>query len=247
VTPAVHRLVTIAACAACALVMPARRVSPQASQGDVAALEARLRDDVASLRRAAAELAPDAGTSRLRAPDPAVVSRHAAAEARVRADIERLLEAGGAGRAAVRRAGRAPDAHELVRRGAVRAALADGDAAAALAAVETLAGAAPRDTQLLRWRAEALDALGLAEPARAARQARWELAPEDPDAWRDLVAAHVQAGTLAQLRAGVERLRLLYPQSRVLREREIEVLHRLGRLDEAARVAADSAGGSSDA
>jgi hypothetical protein len=37
-------------------------------------------------------------------------------------------------------------------------------------------------------------------------------------------------------------LRLLYPDSRVVREQEIEVLHRLGRRDEAARLAADTTG-----
>jgi hypothetical protein len=38
----------------------------------------------------------------------------------------------------------------------------------------------------------------------------------------------------------VGRLRLLHPDSRVVWEREVEILHRLGRRDEAAKVSSDS-------
>ena len=112
----------------------------------------------------------------------------------------------------------------------MRAAFRAADATDALASVTRLGEAAPRDTQLLRWRAEAL----------RTRQARFELAPDDRSGWSELLAAHEAAGSLPKLRESLGRLRLLRPDSRIVWEHEIEVLHRLGRLDEAARISSDS-------
>ena len=131
---------------------------------------------------------------------------------------------------------------DQVRRAEVRAAFLARDAADALQLVERMQAAAPRDTQALRWRAEALDSLARPADALRTRQARFELAPEDEDGWRALLRAHEAAGTLPRLRDSLARLRIVYPDSRAVREHEIEVLHRLGRRDEALRLMADTLG-----
>lgn len=199
-----------------------------------------LRGELSRLLRAERDLMPTSGESTLRPADDLVLERRDDARARVIAALDTLLAAGDPGRRAIRTlAGEWPGA-ELVRRAEVRAAFRAGDAADALRTIEGLAVAAPRDTQLLRWRAQALGSVGRSAEALRALQARFELAPEDEANWRSVLAAHEAAGSLAQLRTSLGRLRLLYPDSRAVREHEIEILHRLGRLDEAARLTADS-------
>lgn len=199
-----------------------------------------LRTALADLARADRELTPSEGASTLRAADDAVLERRAVARVRIARGLDSLLIAGPGGRAALRSLAADWPGADQVRRAEVRAAFRAGDASDALMSVNRLAATAPRDTQLVRWRADALELLQRPAEALRARQARFELAPEDPLAWRALLAAHLAAGSLPALRTSLSRLRLLYPESRSVWEHEIEVLHRLGRRDEAARVSMDS-------
>lgn len=201
-----------------------------------------VRAALVDLARADRELLPNEGMSTLRPAEDETLDRRARARVRVVAGLDTLLAAGAPGRAAIRLLAIDWPGVDLVRRAEIRAAFRAGDATEALAATTRMALVAPRDTQLLGWRADALETLGRRGEALRARQARFELAPDDADGWRALLAAHAAAGTLPRLRESLARLRLLYPESRAVREHEIEVLHRLGRTDEAARLAADSTG-----
>jgi tetratricopeptide (TPR) repeat protein len=188
------------------------------------------------------DLLPTEGASSLRAADDAALERRAVARARIAAGLDSLLDAGVSGREAIRALAVDWPGADQVQRAVVRAAFRAGDARDALSEVERLALVVPRDTQLLRWRAQALDTLDRRPEALRARQARFELAPDDVAAWPALLAAHEAAGSLPRLRASLGRMRLLYPDSEAVREHEIEVLHRLGRREEAARLSADTTG-----
>ena len=227
----------------------AQAAAPRAGQAVGAAVDPALAPTMAALRealdalvRADRALMPAEGTSTLRGADEAALDRRARARARVLAGLDTLLAEGARGRTALRALAADWPGVDLVRRAEVRAAFLAGDAPDALVLVDRLAPLAPRDTQYLRWRADALDALGRRDEALRSRQARFELVPEEEDGWRALLRAHEAAGTLPRLRESLGRLRLLYPDSRAVREHEIEVLHRLGRRDEAARLAADTTG-----
>ena len=215
---------------------------PVAADSALAPIVRDLRAALGELARADRELQPSEGMSTLRAADDAVLERRAVARARIAAGLDSLLAKGAPGRVAIKRLAADWSGADQVQRADVRAALGAGDAADALASVDRLSSAAPRDTQLLSWRVEALEALGHPAEALRARQARFEIAPNDIGAWRPLLAAHEAAGSLPRLRESLGRLRLLFPDSRIVREHEIEVLHRLGRLEEAARIAADTSG-----
>jgi len=208
----------------------------------VASIAADVRAGLVEMARADRDLLPSDGESTLRPAEDEALDRRARARVRVATGLESLLAAGAPGRAAIRTlATDWPDA-DLVRRAEIRAAFRAGDAADALASTTRMAVSAPRDTQLLGWRADALESLGRAGEALRARQARYELAPDDAEGWRALLAAHAAAGTLPRLRESLARMRLLYPTSRAVREHEIELLRRLGRADEAARLTADTTG-----
>lgn len=238
------RRVCITVCLACTVALPAPAQASGRQQTDptVAATASGLRTALTELTRADRELMPADAESTLRPADDDALERRAVARARIVAGLDSLLDAGAAGRTAIR--GLAADwpGVDLVRRAEIRAAFRASDATDALAVTTKFAVTAPRDTQLLRWRAEALESLGRPAEALRARQARFELAPEEAAGWRQLLAAHDAAGSLPRLRESLSRLRLLYPESRIVREQEIEVLHRLGRRDEAARLAADTTG-----
>ncbi len=241
-TPGIARLLFVTLLA---VVPPvgAQGVPRAASVDSVLAPTVRhLRRVLGDLARADRELMPSDGTSTLRAADDAVLERRAIARARIDAGIDTLLASGAPGRAAIRSLAADWPGVDQVRRAEVRAALRAGDARDALHVVERLAVPAPRDTQLLSWRIEALESLRRPAEALRMRQSRFELVPNDPGAWRPLLAAHEAAGSLPQLRESLGRLRLLFPDSRIVRDHEIEVLHRLGRVEEAARIAADTSG-----
>lgn len=233
---------TIGLACTVALAAPAQATGRQASDPAVTATATGLRAALTELVRADRELMPADAESTLRPVDDDALERRAVARARIIAGLDTLLGAGVAGRTAIRRLAAEWPGVDLVRRAEIRAAFRANDAADALAVTTKFALTAPRDTQLLRWRAEALESLNRPADALRARQARFELAPEEPAGWRALLAAHEAAGSLPRLRESLSRLRLLYPDSRIVREQEIEVLHRLGRRDEAARLAADTTG-----
>lgn len=240
------RLALVLLAIAIAAPMPAQRtVPPQARRQVVDAALAptvqALREALADLARVDRELRPSEGESTLRAADDALLERRSIARARIAAGIDSLLAAGANGRRAIRMLAADWPGADQVRRAEVRAAFRAADALDALASVTRLAEEAPRDTQLLGWRADALDALKRPAEALRARQARFEIAPEDPVAWRALLSAHEAAGSLPKLRESLSRLRLLHPDSRAVWEHEVEILHRLGRSEEAAKVSSDSA------
>ena len=91
-----------------------------------------------------------------------------------------------------------------------------------------------------------LSALVVCEPVTDIMAATQPAAAGLLVAWQQdrLAHAHDAAGTLPRLRASLGRLRLLHPDSRAVREHEIELLHRMGLRDEAARIAADTTEGS---
>lgn len=238
------RRVCVSVSLACtvALPAPAQATGRQATDPAVAATTTGLQTALAELTRADRELMPADAASTLRPADDDALERRAVARARIVAGLDTLLDAGAEGRRAIRQLASDWPGVDLVRRAEIRAAFRASDAADALAVTTKFAVTAPRDTQLLRWRAEALESLGRPSEALRVRQARFELAPEEAAGWRVLLAAHDAAGSLPRLRESLSRLRLLYPDSRIVREQEIEVLHRLGRRDEAARLAADTTG-----
>lgn len=236
------RLLLVAMASAIAAPAPAQGGASRTRAVDAALAPTMqaLRAALADLARADRELMPSEGESTLRSVDDALLERRSVARARVAAGLDSLLAAGANGRMAIRALALDWPGADQVRRAEVRAAFRANDAADALASVTRLAEVAPRDTQLLGWRADALDALKRPADALRARQARFEIAPEDAAAWRAVLAAHEAAGSVPRLRESLGRLRLLHPDSRVVWEREIEILHRLGRREEAAKVSSDS-------
>lgn len=228
---------------AAALLIAQRSAAAQVPN-HIAATTRDLHAQIAAMQRAEREVMPAAGTTRLQRASDDVLARRDRARARIARDLDSLLAAGPAGRVAIRRAATAFPSVDLVRRAEIRAAVLAGAFGDASRLIDRLQATMPRDTQLVRWRADIDDALGRDADALRARQAYWELAPEDDGAWRALVRAHERAGSLARLRESVARLRILHPTSTIVRDEEIEVLHRLGRYDEAARVAAAARGDS---
>lgn len=242
-TPRIGFIARLALFAIHVAVPPLSAQRPKPGTDSLARTVANIREALIAFTRADRELLPAEGVSTLRAADDEILGRRAIARAGIGAGLDTLLAAGPAGRIAIRSLAADWPGADQVRRAEVRAAFRADDSADALRSVTLLADAAPRDTQLLTWRADALESLGRAADAMRARQARFELAPEDEGSWRILMNAHDAAGTLPRLRESLGRLRLLHPESRAVREHEIEVLHRLGRREEAARIAADTTEG----
>jgi len=112
-----------------------------------------------------------------------------------------------------------------------------GEDSSALARYDALVRAAPADTAIQRERAALLERLGRPADAATGYARVLDLDPADTAAFRALVRLDERAGTLSGLLAQVQRLRVRLPESRPLAEREIEVLQRLGRLEEAAAAA----------
>lgn len=203
----------------------------------------RLREALAALAAVDRELMPAESSSTLRGADEATLDRRARARARVTAGLDTLLAAGPRGRAAIKLLATEWPGIDQVRRTEVRAAFlaratrptrssSSSGCRPPLRATRRRSGGAPRRSTRSARPADAL----------RTRQARFELAPEDEDGWRALLRAHESAGTLPRLRDSLARLHIVYPDSRAVREHEIEVLHRLGRRDEALRLMADTLG-----
>ncbi|HEX5520241.1 MAG TPA: hypothetical protein VFX29_01045 [Longimicrobiaceae bacterium] len=118
-----------------------------------------------------------------------------------------------------------------------RLASQNGEHAAALAVYTRLLGQRPADAELHTVRAGELEALGRATEATAAYTRAFELEPQSEPIFRALLRLREQDATLPALLEQVRRLRTLYPDVPNLAEHEIELLHRLGRLDEAGEAA----------
>lgn len=108
-----------------------------------------------------------------------------------------------------------------------------GDHEAALDAFTRLLDQQPSDADLHAERARELEALGRMSEAIRAFTRAFDLEPENVEIFRALVRLREEAGTLPTLLEQVKRLRILYSDISALTEYEIEILHRLGRLEEA--------------
>ncbi len=129
-----------------------------------------------------------------------------------------------------------PDA-AILDRYAARLAARQGRDSVALAMTRRLVRRFPEAVELHRDLAELIERVqGVAAALPAWRQAL-ELEPEHEPTFRAALTAHREADRLDQLLDQIERLREIDRESRVLAEFQIELLHRLGRLEEAARVA----------
>jgi tetratricopeptide (TPR) repeat protein len=107
----------------------------------------------------------------------------------------------------------------------------------ALGGYDHLLALQSRNVDLQTARAETLAALGRPVEARAAYTRILELTPGAEEPFRALIELHQGEGTLSALLEQVRRLQILHPDLEELIEREIELLHRLDRLDEAREVA----------
>ncbi|MEJ2185270.1 MAG: hypothetical protein P8Z36_04950 [Gemmatimonadota bacterium] len=125
----------------------------------------------------------------------------------------------------------------LLDRYAARRAVLDGRLAEAADRYDALVHDAPADTTLQRERAALLVRLDRTADAIAGYERVLEMRPEDPNAFHALLRLRGANGSLQALLAQVRRLRVRLPDSPVLLDHEIELLHRLGRPDEAAMLA----------
>jgi tetratricopeptide (TPR) repeat protein len=109
-----------------------------------------------------------------------------------------------------------------------------GDDSSALRVYDDVLRREPTDVATQEARAALLARIGRGRESIDAYTRALDLTPEGENAFRALQQARQADGSLDQLLAQVRRLRVRLPRSRVLREHEVEVLQRLGRLAEAA-------------
>ncbi|NIP57194.1 MAG: tetratricopeptide repeat protein, partial [Gemmatimonadetes bacterium] len=122
---------------------------------------------------------------------------------------------------------------------ATRLAARQGRDSVALARSRALLRRHPEAVDLHRLRARLLQRTEGPEAALSAWRQALDLEPEDGTIFRESLEAHRAAGRLEELLVQIERLRIIDDESRVLAEFHIELLHRMGRLEEAAEVARD--------
>jgi Flp pilus assembly protein TadD len=121
----------------------------------------------------------------------------------------------------------------LVMRVLLRESAKRGNNADVLELSEKLIRSEPRDPAAHISRAVALDHAGRTKESKTSYARALELAPEDSTAYRALLRMQQADGTLTELFERVDRIAIRLPKSRVLAERRIELLHRLGRTAEA--------------
>lgn len=124
---------------------------------------------------------------------------------------------------------------------AARRHLQEGEPRDALRLLDRLLARDAGDAGLHVFRGRALEAMEREDDAWLAYLRAFDLEPAGEPAFRALLRI---AGSreMIELLAHVRRLRRLSPETDALRDREIELLQRLGRLEEA-RAVQDSAGG----
>ena len=158
-------------------------------------------------------------------------------EPRVRALLDSLVLGSARGDDEVRALRGAWPASPLLAEYDARSALQHGRFDVARLILDTLTRDRPAEVPLQRLRAEALARAGHATEAARAYALLLDLAPEDQAAWRALLELRAGTTGMEQLLAQVRRLRVRLPDSALLTEHEVELLERLGRLQEAADVA----------
>jgi len=125
----------------------------------------------------------------------------------------------------------------LLDRYAARRAVLDGRLTEAADLYDGLIHDTPADTTLQRERAALMVRLGRPADAIAGYERVLDMSPQDPNVFRTLLRLRSADGSLETLLAQIRRLRVRLPDSAVLLDHEIELLHRLGRPGEAARLA----------
>jgi tetratricopeptide (TPR) repeat protein len=127
----------------------------------------------------------------------------------------------------------------LLRLYAARVAFDGGRTTDALQLYDVAVSREPANVDAQLGRARALLRLGREREALSAAERALDLEPERQDVFRLRLQMAEQAGgaEMERLLAQIRRLRERLPKSRVLAEHEVELLQRLGRLDEAAGVA----------
>lgn len=182
-------------------------------------------------------------------PDTAAARVLEAAVVEARAELERLLDRhvmaadrGPAVLASLRQ--RYPGAM-ILDRYAADLALRDGRPADAVDRYRRLLALRPDDAAIHRGLARAYEATGRTDQARAAYRRAFDLDPSSEAAFRGLVRLTPDAAGLEAVLRQVRRLRELAGGGELL-EREVELLHRLGRPAEARQVL-DAADDSSSA
>ena len=113
----------------------------------------------------------------------------------------------------------------------------EGNDSTALVVYDAVLRRDPTDAATQAARAALLARTGRASESLDAYTRALDLTPEDDGAFRALQRARQADGSLELLLAQIRRLRVRLPRSRVLVDHEIEVLQRLGRLQEAADTA----------
>jgi predicted Zn-dependent protease len=200
----------------------------------------RLQDAEAASEQTAGALRKKPGA--MTPADSAALSKQAVTMGQLREVLDSMLAEGAWGRAEFEQVRSAYPGNPTLDRYEATLLLDEGQPAAALELWDRELRHLPRDSDLLRGRARALDRLNRGDEALRAWASLLDEEPEDPEAWRALLAAHTARGTLETLLGQIRRLRIMLNGSRLLGEHEIELLHRLGRLDEAAAVARDLGG-----
>ena len=112
-----------------------------------------------------------------------------------------------------------------------------GNDTAALMRYSTLLRKTPQDPELHLAQGAILQRIGKPKDAIVAYERALDLDPENSEAYQSLLSMHDQSKSFDKLLGQIRRLRARRPESSVLREHEIELLHRLGRLKEAGKVA----------
>lgn len=167
----------------------------------------------------------------------AASARHGALLAALRQALDVVVLRAADGDAELARLRRTYPESSLLDRYAARRAVLDGRLAEAADRYDALVHDAPADTMLQRERASLMARLNRTADAIAGWERVLDMRPEDPNAFHALLRLRGADGSLEALLAQVRRLRVRLPDSGVLLDHEIELLHRLGRPEDATRLA----------
>lgn len=125
----------------------------------------------------------------------------------------------------------------VLQRAQARAAMRQGRAARGVALYEQILRQLPGDAALRIEAGRAFATVGRRDEARALIAVALDYEPEQEAPFRALLEVDRSPEALAALERQVVRLRLRLPGSVTLADRHVELLHRMGRSEEAARVA----------
>lgn len=225
------------ACVALAALTP---IQARAQESGESRLHAELEAAIAELQRAeiaAVQNFGDGSLEQLNAAAP-VIQEHAQRLTRVRALLDTVVFTTPTGPEYLARLRARYPSSALFELVAARLFVGTGRADSALIVLERVAFRMPASLDVQVGLADAHEALGdTAEAIRALTRAL-EIEPSDEAIFERLLALRRAEDSLNQLLAQVRRLQLRLPDARRLIEREVELLHRLGRLDEARTAAA---------